>query len=105
MRRSIFYREKNRDYVSDRASLQEYEALRDERIFLEDSDNAELESLTEEEKALYSQHYTNGVLREDVESYVNSIEQREDTLFDAVMDDDAMTAREDFDVYLKRAAE
>ena len=97
-----FFRERNRDYGSDQAALQEYEALRDERIFLEDSDNAELESLDEEEKALYSQHYTNGVLRKDVESYVDSIEQREDALFDAVMDDEAMTAREDFDVYLNK---
>ena len=97
-----FFRERDRDYVSDQAALQEYEALRDERIFLEDSDNTELVSLTEEEKALYSQHYTDGALRDDVDSYVDSIEQREDTLFDAVMDDDAMTAREDFDVYLNK---
>ena len=113
-----FYQDRGLDYNSARVLFDNYEAARDERIFLEnvlaEAETVDkygklgpralkFENLTEEEKELYGDLYVGGYLVNDAIERLEEVKQLEESLFETVIDNqDIARAREDFDAYLAK---
>ena len=113
-----FYQDRGLDYNSARVLFDNYEAARDERIFLEnvlaEAETVDkygklgpralkFENLTEEEKELYGDLYVGGYLVNDAIERLEEVKQIEESLFETVIDNqDIARAREDFDAYLAK---
>jgi len=100
-----FFNERGKNYHAFQQARQRYDALLDEKEFLEEanSEGVGYDDLTEKEKELYGKYFDEDGRIDNSQAEIAIQEKRmdADALVDIIGDDELLTVEEDLDVYLE----
>lgn len=96
-----FYADRGMDYTEYKPKIDRFKEVRDELDFIQRAPLYQ-EELNEADQEKYARFYVNGRRRQDIGAIEESLNQENETLFEEVNTPEAMTVREDFDLYLDK---
>lgn len=96
-----FYADRGMDYTEYKPKIDRFKEVRDELDFIQRAPLYQ-EELNEADQEKYARFYVNGRRRQDIGAIEESLNKENETLYDEVNTPEAMSVREDFDLYLDK---